>query len=87
MFQSGLQYQTPNLLTAKHPVVQLLLERESRDNIQEGTEYVKNILQQKLKIVEFGNALQKIKSRCIECRLKRQPNPPTDGRPIPRTTR
>ena len=35
----------PILLTAKHPVVQLLLERAHRDNLQEGTEYVRNLLQ------------------------------------------
>ena len=36
----------PILLTAKHPVVQLLLEKEHRDNLHEGTEYVRNMLQQ-----------------------------------------
>ena len=34
----------PILLTAKHPVVQLLLERAQRDNLHEGTEYVRNML-------------------------------------------
>ena len=32
----------PILLTAKHPVVQLLLEKAHRDNLLEGTEYVKH---------------------------------------------
>ena len=31
----------PTLLTAKHPVVQLLLEKPLRDNLYEGTEYVR----------------------------------------------
>ena len=35
----------PILLTAKHPVVQLLLQKAHRDNLQEGTEYVRNMLQ------------------------------------------
>ena len=45
---SNLDYNAkhPILLTAKHPVVQLLLERAHRDNLHEGTEYVRNMLQQ-----------------------------------------
>ena len=39
---SNLDYNAkhPILLTAKHPVVQLLLEKAHRDNLHEGTEYV-----------------------------------------------
>ena len=45
---SNLDYNAkhPILLTAKHPVVQLLLEKAHRDNLHEGTEYVRNKLQQ-----------------------------------------
>ena len=45
---SNLDYNAkhPILLTAKHPVVQLLLEKAHRDNLHEGTEYVRNMLQQ-----------------------------------------
>ena len=58
----------PILLTAKHPVVQLLLERAHRDNLRKGTEYVRNMLQQEYWIIGLRNAIRKIKSRCIKCR-------------------
>ena len=64
----------PILVTAKHPVVQLLLATAHRDKLHEGTEYVKNMLQQKYLIIGIGNALRKIKSRCIKCR-HRNANP------------
>ena len=43
---SNLAYNTkhPILLTAKHPVVQLLLEKAHRENLHEGTEYVSKML-------------------------------------------
>ena len=67
---SNLDYNAkhPILLTAKHPVVDILLERTHRDNLHEGTEYVRNILQQEFCIVGLRNALRKINSRCIKCR-------------------
>ena len=73
---SNLNYNAkhPILLTAKHPVVQLLLERAHRDNLHEGTEYVRNMLQQEYWIIGLRNALRKIKSRCIKCR-HRNANP------------
>ena len=45
---SNLDYNAkhPILLTAKHPVVQLMLEKAHRDNLQGGKEYVRNVLQQ-----------------------------------------
>ena len=77
----------PILLTAKHPVVQILLDKAHRDNLHEDTENVLNLLQQEHWIIRLRNALRKIKSRCFKWRhTKRQPNPPTDGRPTPRTT-
>ena len=73
---SNLDYNAkhPILLTAKHPVVQLLLEKAHRDNLHEGTEYVRNMLQQEYWIIRLRNALRKIKSRCIKCR-HRNTNP------------
>ena len=74
--QSNLDYSAkhPILLTAKHPVVQLLLEKAHQDNLHEGTEYVRNMLQQEYWIIGLRNALRKIKSRCIRCR-HRNANP------------
>ena len=73
---SNLDYNAkhPILLTAKHPVVQLLLERAHRDNLHEGTEYVRNMLQQEYWIIGLRNALRKLKSKCIKCR-RRNANP------------
>ena len=73
---SNLDYNSkhPILLTAKHPVVQLLLEKTHRDNLHEGTEYLNNMLQQEYWIIGLRNALRKIKSRCIKCR-HRNANP------------
>ena len=73
---SNLEYNAkhPILLTTKHPVVQLLLEKAHRDNLHEGTEYVRNMLQQEYWIIGLRNALRKIKSRCIKCR-HRNANP------------
>ena len=73
---SNLDYNAkhPILLTAKHPVVQLLFEKAHRDNLHEGTEYVRNMLQQEYWIIGLRNALRKVKSRCIKCR-NRKANP------------
>ena len=73
---SNLHYNAkrPILLTAKHPLVQLLLEKAHRDNLHEGTEYVRNMLQQEYWIIGLRNALRKRKSRCIKCR-HRNANP------------
>ena len=58
---SNLDYKAkhPILLTAKHPVVQLLLEKAHQDNLHEGTEHVRNMLQQKYWIIGLRNALEK----------------------------
>ena len=73
---SNLDYNAKHsiLLTAKYPIVQLLLERAHRDNLHEGTEYVRIMLQQEYWIIGLRNALRKIKSRCIKCR-QRNANP------------
>ena len=73
---SNLDYNAkhPILLTAKHPVVQLLLDKAHRENMHEGTEYVRNILQQEFWIIGIRNALRQIKARCVKCR-HRSANP------------
>ena len=48
----------PILLTAKPQVVQLLLGKAHRDNLHEGTEYVRNMLQQEYWIIGLRNALR-----------------------------
>ena len=70
MKHSNLDYNAkhPILLTAKNPVVQLLLEKAHRDNLHEVTEYVRNMLQQEYWIIGSKNALRKIKSSYIKCR-------------------
>ena len=71
---SNLDYNAkhPILLTAKHPVVQLLLKKALRDNLHEGIDYVRDMLQQSILdlywIIGLRSALRKIKSRCIKCR-------------------
>ena len=49
---SNLDYNAkhPILLIAKHPVVQLLLEKAHRDNLHEGPEYVRNVFQPEYRI-------------------------------------
>ena len=64
----GYNAKHPILLTTKHPVVQLLLEKAHRDNLHKDTEYVRNMLQQEYWIIGLKDALKKIKSRCIKCR-------------------
>ena len=67
----------PILLTAKHPVLHLLLEKAHRDNLHKGTVYVRNIIQQEFGIVRLRNAIRKIQSRCIKCRhMNASPNNP-----------
>ena len=66
---SNLDYNAkhPILFTAKHPVVQFLLEKAHRDKLHERTEFVRNILQQEYWIIGLRNALRKIKWRCVKC--------------------
>ena len=74
---SSIDYNTkhPILLTAKHPVVQLLFgERAHRDDPLEGKEDVRNLLWQEFWIVRLRNALRKIKSSFLK-RRHRNANP------------
>ena len=64
----------PILLTAKHSVLQLLLDKAHGDNLNEGTKNVGNMLHQEYWIIGLKNALRKIKSRCVKCR-HRNANP------------
>ena len=66
--QSNFDYNAKHsiLWTAKHPVVQLLFEKAHRDNLHEGTTYLRNMLQQEYWIIGLRNSLRKIKSRCIK---------------------
>ena len=83
---SNLDYNAkdPILLTVKHPVVQLLLEKAHRDNLHEGTEYVRNMPQKGHRICEkhamwetcFKNQVELYQTQTQKC----QPNSPTDGR-------
>ena len=61
----------PILLTAKHPVVQLLLEKANRGNLHEGKEYVTNMLQQNNWVFGLRKSSRKIKSRCIKCKHRK----------------
>ena len=85
---SNLDYNAkhPILLTAKHPVVQLLLEKAHQDKLHEGTEYVRNMLQQEYWIIGLRNALKNQVEIYQMQTQKRQPNPPPDGRPTQGTT-
>ena len=85
---SNLDYNAkhPILLTAKHPVVQLLLEKAHQDNLHEGTECEKHA---PTRILDH-RAEKCIKENQVEMHQmqtqERQPNSPTDGRSTPRTT-
>ena len=76
LIHSNLDYSVKLSLlpTAKHPVVQLPLEKAHRDNLHDATEYVGNMLQQVYLIIELINELRKIKSRCVKC-CHRSANP------------
>ena len=68
--KSHLNFETkhPILLHWKHQVVELFLQTEHKNNHHEGTEHVRNIVQQKFWILGIRNALRSIKNKCIRCR-------------------
>ena len=77
--KSQLNFETkpPTLLHWKHHVVELFLRNEHKNSHHEGTEYVRNIVQQKFWILGIRNALRSIKNKCIRCRKGRaQAKPP-----------
>ena len=61
----------PILLHWKHHAVELFLRNEHKDNQHEGTEHVRNIVQQKMWILGIRNALRSIKKKCVTCRKGR----------------
>ena len=61
----------PVLLHWKHHVVELFLRNDYKNNSPEGTEHVKNIVQQRFWIIGVRNALRSIKNKCITCRRGR----------------
>ena len=71
--KSQLNFKTkqPILLYWKHHVVELFLRNEHKNSHHEGTEHVRNIIQQKFWILGIRNALRSIKNKCIRCRKGR----------------
>ena len=67
--KSHLNFETkhPILLHWKHHVVEMFLQNEHKNNHHEGTEHVRNIVQQKFWILGIRNALRSIKNKCIRC--------------------
>ena len=67
--KSQLNFETkhPILLHWKHHVVELFLRNEHKSSHHEGTEHVRNIVQQKFWIQGIRNALRSIKNKCIRC--------------------
>ena len=61
----------PILLLWKHHVVELFLRNEHKNSLHEGTEHVRNIVQQNFWILDIQNALRSIKNTCIRCRKGR----------------
>ena len=62
----------PKLLHWKHHAVELFLRNEHKDNQHEGTEHVRNNVQQKMWILRgIRNALRLIKNKCVTCRKGR----------------
>ena len=57
----------PILLQGKNHAVELFLRNEHKDNQHEGTEHVKNIVQQKMWVPEIRDALRSIKNKCVTC--------------------
>ena len=71
--KSQLNFETkhPILLHWKHHVVELFLRNEHKNSHHEGTEHVRNIVQQKFWILGIRNALRSIRNKCIRCRKGR----------------
>ena len=67
--KSQLNFETkhPILLHWKHLVVDLFLRNEHKNSHHEGTEHVRNIVQQKFWILGIRNALRSIKNKYIRC--------------------
>ena len=55
----------------KNHAVELFLRNEHKDKQHEGTEHVRNVVQQKMWILRIRNALRSIKNKCVTCRKGR----------------
>ena len=71
--KSQLNFETkhPILSHWKHHVVELFLRNEHKKSNHEGTEHVRNLVQQKFWILGIRNAFRSIKNKCIRCRKGR----------------
>ena len=69
--QLNFETKQPKLLHWKHHVVELFLQNQHKNSHHEGTEHVRNIVQQKFWILGLQNALRLIKNKCIRCRKGR----------------
>ena len=58
----------PILLSAEHPVMILILREMHEDNHNEGTEYMRSLVQQQFWVIELRSALRSIKSKCVKCK-------------------
>ena len=58
----------PFLLSAQHPAIFLFLRQAHVDNHHEGTEHVRNKMQQQNWITGLRNALRRIQYNCVQCR-------------------
>ena len=67
----GLKAKDLILLQWKHHAVELFLRIEHKNNLQEGTEHVRTVVQQKMWILVIQNALQSIQNKCVTCRKDR----------------
>ena len=66
--QLGSNPKYPTLLHWKHHAIELFLQSEHKNNQHEGTEHVRNIVQQMMWILGIRNALRSIKNKCVTCR-------------------
>ena len=66
--KSQLNFETkhPILLHCKHHVVELFLQNEHKNSHHEGTEHVRNIVQEQFWILDIRNALRSIKTNVLE---------------------
>ena len=67
----GLRCKASNIAHWKHQAVELFLQNEHKNNQHEGTEHVRNIVQQKMWILGIRNALRSIMNKCVTCRKGR----------------
>ena len=67
-FGLSAQAKHPVLLSMKQDLAVMMLRQEHEDNYHEGTEYVRNIIQQDFWNKGLWNALRSMKHECVKCR-------------------